>query len=86
MGPIIITNPEEFDSFLNRAIKTAYKELQAENENDKEADKLYTVNQVRKRLGKAHATVSKLISNGMIKTTKNGLVSEASLREYLQKN
>ena len=86
MGPIIITNPEEFDSFLNRAIKAAYKEMQAENENDKKSDKLYTVNQVRKRLGKAHATVSKLISNGMIKTTKNGLVSEASLREYLQKN
>ena len=86
MGPIIITNPEEFDSLFNRAIKAAYKEMQAENENDKKSDKLFTINQVRKRLGKAHSTIGKLIAKGMIKTTKDGLISEASLREYLQNN
>jgi hypothetical protein len=86
MGPIIITNPEEFDSFLNRAVKSAIKELQAENENEKESDKLFTINQVRKRLGKAHSTVGKLISKGLLKATKDGLISEAALREYLQNN
>lgn len=86
MGPIIITNPEEFDSFLNRAVKSAIKELQDEKEKEKESDKLFTINQVRKRLGKAHSTIGKLMSKGLLKTTKSGLISEASLREYLQNN
>lgn len=49
-------------------------------------DKLYNVNQIAKRIGKAHATVKKLINKGLIKTTIDGLISEASINDYLQKS
>jgi hypothetical protein len=49
-------------------------------------DKLYNVNQIAKRLGKAHATIKKLIAKGIIKTTIDGLISEAAINEYLQKS
>jgi len=48
-------------------------------------DKLYSINEVRKRLGKAHATIKKLVDKGFIRVTKDGQISEASLNEYLQK-
>jgi len=77
-------------SDLKTALKEILIELNQESEKEREkagsSDKLYTRNQVRKRLGKAHATVSKLILNGLIKTTKNGLISEAAINDFLQKN
>jgi len=86
MAQMVITDMSE----LKLALKAVLIELNEESVKDREraesSDKLYSVNQVRKRLGKAHSTIGKLISKGMIKTTKDGLISEASLREYLQKN
>lgn len=84
MEKTLITDVSELDSALKNAVKTAIREMNEEAANANN-DRLYTINQVRKRLGKAHATVSKLISNGFIKTTKNGLISEAALNEFLQK-
>ena len=75
---------------LKLALKAAMIELNEETANEKAkaatADRLYTVNEVRKRLGKAHATIKKLISKGMLKTTIDGLITEASINEYLQKS
>jgi len=86
MAQIFITDISD----LKAALKDVLIELNQESEKAKakaeSADKLYTRNQVRKRLGKAFATVDKLISKGLLKTTKDGLISEASLNEYLQKN
>jgi hypothetical protein len=86
MIQMLFNDMEEF----KKALLAIMIELNAESEKAKNisdlSDKLYTVNQVRKRLGKAHSTIGKLIAKGMIKTTKDGLISEASLREYLQKN
>lgn len=84
MEKTLITDVSELDSALKNAVKTAIREMNEEAANANN-DRLYTINQVRKRLGKAHATVSKLISKGFIKTTKNGLISEAALNEFLQK-
>lgn len=86
MIQMLFNDMEEF----KKALLAIMIELNAESEKAKNtsdlSDKLYTVNQVRKRLGKAHSTIGKLIAKGMIKTTKDGLISEGSLREYLQKN
>jgi len=83
---MVITDLSE----LKLALKAAMIELNEETASEKAkaatADRLYTVNEVRKRLGKAHATIKKLISKGMLKTTIDGLITEASINEYLQKS
>jgi hypothetical protein len=61
-------------------------ELNQESLKIKQSDKLYTINEVRIRLGKAHATIKRAINAGYIKTTKDGLISEAALNDYLQKS
>jgi len=85
MSQIIITELSE----LKKALKEVLIEvnLQLENERIKalNTDKLYTINEVRKRLGKAHNTIKKLVKAGYIKTTKDGLISEDAINEYLQK-
>ncbi len=70
---------------IKNAVKMAILEIEAEKEKSKEFEKLYTINEVRLRLGKAHNTIKKLVKTGYIKTTKDGLISEAALNEYLQK-
>lgn len=71
---------------LKNALKAAMSELNEESTKLKQSDKLYTINEVRKRLGKAHATIKRAINAGYIKTTKDGLISEAALNDYLQKS
>ena len=75
---IIITRKEE----IKQILKTAIKEVEKENEANK-PDKLYTINQVAKKLGRAHETISKLVRRGVIRTTKDGLIPETSINEYL---
>lgn len=82
MAQMVITDLAE----LKNALKAAIIEVELEKAKITECDKLYTVNQVRKRLGKAHNTIKKLIEVGLLKTTKDGLISEASINEYLQKS
>lgn len=67
---------------LKEIIKGALKEFALE-QNKNRGEQLYNVNQIARRLGKAHATIKKLIAKGLIKTTKNGLISESSLNEYI---
>lgn len=80
MANILITEPTELKSL----IKLALLEYDQEKNRDK-GETLWTINQVAKRLGKAHATIKKLVRTGYIKTTKDGLISEAAINEYLQK-
>ena len=81
MEKTLITDVSELSAVLKDVVKTAISEINAE----KTGEQLYTVNQVRKRLHKAHVTIKRLIEKGYIKTTKDGLISEAALNEYLQK-
>ena len=46
--------------------------------------KLYSVNQIARMLGKAHRTITKLVKSGIIKSTKDGLITEQAINEYLQ--
>lgn len=49
-------------------------------------EKLYYINQVAKLLGKSFATIKKLALNGTIRTTRNGLIPESAIEEYLNKS
>lgn len=53
---------------------------------DPEEIKLYTINQVAKKLGKSFRTVRKWVKSGILKTTKSGLITEDFLNEYLKGN
>lgn len=57
-----------------------------EYDQKKLGDRLYTVNQIRKRLGRSHSTITKRIKEGLIRTTKDGLVSEKAINEYLKES
>ena len=70
---------------LKSVLKAVIVEANNEQQKQREGEKLFTVNQVRIRLGKAHATIKKAIRIGYIKTTKDGLISEAAINEYLQR-
>ena len=48
-------------------------------------DKLYSYNAIAKRLGISFTTVKNLVSQGLIKTTKDGkFISEKNINEYLK--
>ena len=78
MTEIILTTKQE----LANTIKSILVEYD-EEKISKEPGKVYTINQVAKMLGKAHATIKKLVANGIIKSTKSGLITELAINNYL---
>ncbi len=79
MKEIILTTRAE----LRQEIKSVFLEVEMEKRAN-QPTKLYTINQVAKQLGKAHATISKYVKAGLIKTTKSGLISENAINNYLE--
>ncbi|MDD4374962.1 MAG: hypothetical protein PHG67_13705 [Bacteroidales bacterium] len=80
MSEIVVTNPSD----LKRVLKEAILEIDEERVM-KQPEKVYSINAVSKMIGKAHATVKKLVKAGYLKTTADGLILESSISEYLQK-
>jgi DNA-binding NtrC family response regulator len=65
-------------------IKSLVKEAMREYDREKLGDKTYTVNQVRKRLGIAHETLTKRIRAGMIIPLADGRIAESEINRYLK--
>jgi len=86
MQTTLITTVSDLKSELLIVVKTAMQEFKNEAANERRADTLYTINQVRKRLGKSHKTIKNLVLSGVIKSTASGLISEAALNDYLKKS
>lgn len=80
MSEIILTTKTELAETMEQVLRKYDKEKA-----NKQPTKTYTVNQVAKALGKAHATIKRLIRAGVIKTTQDGLIPEWALNEYLNK-
>ncbi len=72
------------DSTVIELFKVAMSEFEKEKAANS-PDKLFTINQVAKRLGRSHATISKLVKNGLIHSTKDGLIPESAINDYLGK-
>ena len=85
MAQMVITDMVELKTALKAVMIELNEETAIARANAANNDKLYTINEVRKRLGKAHATIKKLVDKGFIRATKDGQISEAALNEYLQK-
>ncbi len=78
MSEIILTTKMELHNEIIAALQD-FDKIKSKGQ----PQKLYSINNVAKKLGKAHSTVKKLVSAGIIKTTKSGLISENALNEYL---
>jgi len=50
----------------------------------KEMETLYTINEVAKRLRRAHITIKRLVAQGSIRTTSDGRISEKAINDYLK--
>jgi len=69
---------------LETSLKLAAKEgVKLYNEEQKK-NKLYSVNQTAKLLGKAHRTIKKMIFSGVLKTTSDGLITQEAINDYLK--
>jgi IS30 family transposase len=80
MSEIILTTKTELAETIEQVLKKFDRE-KAQNQ----PTKTFTINQTAKALGKAHATIKRLVRIGVIKTTKDGLIPEWALNEYLNK-
>lgn len=74
---------EIVESELKNIIRSTLVDFENEKKQTSEI-KLYSINQVAKKLGKAHATIKKMTYTGELKTTRGNLISEAAINEYLQ--
>jgi hypothetical protein len=79
MTDLIIIQKEELEGVV-------YKTLQRfdSEKNRVQGDRLFTINQVAKRLGKSHATIKKLVGLGIIKSNRIGLISEQTINDFLK--
>ncbi len=78
MSEIILTTKQDLEKVI-KAVLVAHDNEKAL----KLPEKVYTINQVAKMLGKAHATIKKLVERGYIKSTKDGLIKGSAINEYL---
>ena len=78
MENVIIMSENQFKNLVKQAVK----EVAAENEKGQVV--LYTINQVAKKLGRAHKTISKLVQMGVLKATPDNLIAEQSINDYLK--
>lgn len=79
---LVLLEPDQLFNEIKKAVKISLSEHDQEKVN-KDEMRLFTINQVAKRLKKSHATISKLVKDGLIKTTKSGLITETELNNYL---
>ena len=79
MSEIIITSEEKLVKVFRKVLK--------EHEAEKEAltpVKVYTINGAARITRLSHATIKKLVRNGIIKTTRDGKITEPELNNYLK--
>jgi excisionase family DNA binding protein len=79
---LVLLEPEQLFNEIKKAVKISLAEHDRERVN-KDHIRLYTINQIAKKLNKSHSTISRLVKDGVIKSTKDGLVTEQELNNYL---
>ncbi len=75
-----IIEPEEFLKKIKEVVKNEIHDCLSGNE----TERLFTINQVAKRLGMSHSTVKKLVTSGQIKSTSNNRITEKAIDDFLQ--
>ena len=80
MNEIVLVKKDDLISVIKLAL------ISWEKEKEDEFPKLYSINQVAKKLHRSFATIKKHAQSGLIKTTKSGLITEAAINDYLNRN
>jgi len=79
---ILITSADELLAVITKAVKVAIDSAEAENKR-KHGEKIYSKNQVAKKLGKAWMTVDRYCRSGIIRTVPGGGIPESALMDFL---
>ncbi len=82
MENLVLIKADELHQIIESSVKKALLDHD-QSKAKQEHPKLYTINQVAHRLHMAHASITKLVKSGVIKTTKTGRISEEALNEFL---
>jgi hypothetical protein len=80
---MVIIPVSELKYHLLEILQEAENRKQRLYEEKKQSEMLYTRNEVAKRLRRAHSTITKLIEQGILKATSDGLISEKAINDYL---
>jgi len=80
---MVIIPEEELDNKIFVQVSRALQQFNAE-QTSQSGEKLYTINQIAKLTGKSHAGIRALVDKGIIKSNKANLISESSLKEFLE--
>lgn len=81
MGNLILMEEEQVIGIVKKAIEDALKGRQNEQVY-KNPPKLFTINQVAKMLGRSHATITKMVNTGVIRSTKSRMIPQYAIDEY----
>ena len=79
METILITSKHELADTLNMVLDAREKQRAKIAEM-----KSFSINQVAKKLGRAHATIKKYIDQGLLITTKDGRIPEPEIEKLLR--
>ncbi len=71
------------EDLIKEIKETIGSELKAHFNENKEL-RLYTINQVAKKLGMSHSTVKKLVKSGTIASTRNDRITEEAIDDFLK--
>ena len=75
----------EFLREMRAGIADEFKKMQLEAK-QATGEQLFYVAQVAKRLRKSHKTIKNLVKSGVIRSTKNGMIPESAVEEFLKGN
>ena len=75
----------EFLREMRAGIADEFKKMQQEAR-QQQGEQLFYVAQVAKRLRKSHKTIKNLVLSGVIRSTKNGMIPESAVEEFLKGN
>lgn len=78
----IIGTPQEITHEIRQAVREELKRF-LEEQKASVPEKVYYINQVAKMLNRSHATIKKMVANGVLKTTKNGMIAQSAIEAYL---
>jgi len=80
---VTVFSEEELENLIMRCLYRYEKEKTSTALNEKS----YTINQVAKRLGRSHATIKRLVEDGIFKTTSDQRrIMATSINDYLMNN
>jgi 16S rRNA U1498 N3-methylase RsmE len=81
---LVVIPANELVVLIETALEKVEIKRVEKEESKTQSEKLYTINQVAKRLNRAHATIKKLVEQGVLSATVDGLISEKSINNYLR--